>query len=89
MRTNTNVADGDTPPAGAGMNGQFDRNLFVFDRARTAEGLLFATHGDRARYLGQWSWEKPDWLKQNEGRYEASRMFCEKKLQRCFLSRPR
>ena len=24
---------------------------------------------DRGRYLGQWSWEKPDWLKQNEGRY--------------------
>jgi hypothetical protein len=69
MRTDTNVADGDTPPAGAAMNGQFDRNLFVFDRARTADGLLFVTGGDRCRYLGKSSREKPDWLKQNEGRY--------------------
>ena len=37
MRTDTNVADGDTPLAGAGMNGQFDRNLFVFDRTRVAD----------------------------------------------------
>ena len=51
------------------MKKQVHPNLFVFDRARTAEGLLFATGGDRCRYLGQWSWEKPDWLKQNEGRY--------------------
>ena len=51
------------------MNKRVHPNLFVFDRARTAEGLLFATGGDRCRYLGQWSWEKPDWLKQNEGRY--------------------
>ena len=53
------------------MNKQLHPNLFVFDRARTADGFLFATHGDRARYLGQWSWEKPDWLKQNEGRYRS------------------
>ena len=52
------------------MKKQLHPNLFVFDRARTAEGLLFATHGDRARYLGQWSWEKPDWLV-NEGRYRS------------------
>jgi hypothetical protein len=51
------------------MNKQLHPNLFVFDRARTAEGLLFATGGDRGRYLGQWSWKKPDWLKQNEDRY--------------------
>jgi len=51
------------------MNKQLHPNLFVFDRARTAEGFLFATGNDRGRYLGQWSWEKPDWLKQNEGRY--------------------
>ena len=71
MRTDTNVADGDTPPTGAGMNGQFDRNLFLFDRARTADGLLFATGGDRCRYLGKSSREKPDWLKQNEDRYRS------------------
>jgi hypothetical protein len=51
------------------MNKNLHPNLFVFDRARTAEGFLFATHNDRARYLGQWSWDKPNWLKQNEGRY--------------------
>jgi hypothetical protein len=51
------------------MNEQFHPNLFVFDRARTADGLLFATGGDRCRYLGKSSREKPDWLKQNKGRY--------------------
>jgi hypothetical protein len=69
MRTDTNVADGDTPLPGAGMKGQFDRNLFVLDRTRVADGFLFATHGDRARYLGQSQREKPLWLKQNEGRF--------------------
>src|SRR5271154_5029830 len=53
------------------MNEKIHPNLFVFDRARTADGLLFVTGGDRCRYLGQWSWEKPDWLKQNEGRYRC------------------
>jgi hypothetical protein len=51
------------------MNEQIHPNLFVFDRARTADGLLFITGGDRCRYLGKSSREKPDWLKQNEGRY--------------------
>ena len=51
------------------MNEQFHPNLFVFDRTRTADGLLFATGGERCRYLGKSSWEKPGWLKQNEGRY--------------------
>ena len=51
------------------MNKKLHPHLFVFDRARTAEGFLFATHNDRARYLGQWSRDKPNWLKQNEGRY--------------------
>jgi len=35
------------------MNEQIHPNLFVFDRARTADGLLFATGGDRCRYLGK------------------------------------
>ena len=51
------------------MNEQFHPNLFVFDRARTADGLLFATGEDRCRYLGKSSREQPHWLKQNEGRY--------------------
>jgi len=51
------------------MNKKLHPNLFVFDRARIAEGFLFATHNDRARYLGQWSRDKPNWLKQNEGGY--------------------
>ena len=53
------------------MKKQLHPNLFVFDRARTADGLLFATGGDRCRYLGKSSREKPDWLKQNEGRYRS------------------
>jgi hypothetical protein len=51
------------------MNEQFHPNLFVFDRTRSADGLLFATGGDRCRYLGKSRREKPHWLKQNEGRY--------------------
>jgi hypothetical protein len=51
------------------MNKQLHPNLFVFDQARSADGLLFATSNDRCRYLGKSSREKPDWLKQNEGRY--------------------
>jgi hypothetical protein len=51
------------------MNEQLHPNLFVFDEARTADGLLFATSNDRCRYLGKSSREKPEWLKQNEGRY--------------------
>jgi len=51
------------------MNKQLHPNLFIFDRARTADGFLFATGGERCRYLGKSSREKPDWLKQNEGRY--------------------
>lgn len=51
------------------MNEQFHPNLFVFDRTRSADGLLFATGGDRCRYLSKSRREKPEWLKQNEGRY--------------------
>ena len=51
------------------MNEQFHPNLFVFDRTRAADGFLFATGGDRCRYLGKSRREKPHWLKQNEGRY--------------------
>ena len=51
------------------MNEQFHPNLFVFAPARVADGLLFATNGDRCRYLSKSSREKPDWLKQNEGRF--------------------
>ena len=69
MRADTNVADGDTPLAAPMRNEQIHPNLFVFDRDRTADGLLFVTGGDRCRYLGKSSREKPDWLKQNEGRY--------------------
>ena len=49
------------------MNGQFNRNLFVFDRTRVADGLLFATHGDRCRYLGKSRWEKPHLAKRERG----------------------
>src|SRR5271156_426632 len=53
------------------MNKQLHPNIFVFDRARSADGLLFATGGDRCRYLGKSNREKPEWLKQNEGRYRS------------------
>ena len=51
------------------MNEQFHPDLFVFDRTRTGNGLLFATGKERCRYLGKSRREQADWLKQNEGRY--------------------
>jgi len=41
----------------------------VIDDTLVADGLLFATHGDRCRYLGKSRSEKPHWLKENEGRF--------------------
>jgi len=37
----------------------------MIDHTRVAEGLLFATPRDRCRYLGLWSWQKPQWRKDN------------------------
>jgi hypothetical protein len=34
------------------------------------DGLRFATHGDRCRYVGTSSAEKAHWLEQNKGRYQ-------------------
>jgi hypothetical protein len=51
------------------MNEQLRPNRFVFDQTRTADGLLFATNGDRCRYLGMSAREKQAWLKRNSGRY--------------------
>jgi hypothetical protein len=34
-----------------------------------ADGLQFATPGDRCRYLGKASWEKPQWLKDNPDKW--------------------
>ena len=44
-------------------------NKPVINRALIADGLLFNTPGDRCRYLGKWSWEKPRWLRENAGKY--------------------
>jgi hypothetical protein len=41
----------------------------VIDYTRVADGFLFATHGDRCSYLGTSSCYKPQWLKQNAGRF--------------------
>jgi hypothetical protein len=53
------------------MNGQIDRLLFVFDRSRVADGLLFATNRDRCCYLGKSLREKPQWLKENLGKWRS------------------
>jgi len=65
MRTDaSDVAAGDTPGRDAPMNRKpvIDHNLVV-------DGLLFATPGDRCRYLGTSNREKPRWLEENKGRY--------------------
>jgi hypothetical protein len=47
------------------MNAKLKREPVLIDQTRVADGLLFATHGDRARYLGTSSTQKPRWLKEN------------------------
>jgi hypothetical protein len=37
----------------------------VIDQTRVCEGLLFATHRDRAMYIGLWNSQKPQWRKDN------------------------
>ena len=44
-------------------------NRKPIDYSLVADGLLFATHGDRCRYLGKSRVEKTQWLKENEGRF--------------------
>jgi hypothetical protein len=51
------------------MNAQSTGEAVMIDQTRVADGFLFATHQDRCRYLGKSQREKPDWLKQNEGRF--------------------
>jgi len=41
----------------------------VIDYTRIADGLLFATPTDRYHYVGQWSWEKSQWLEQNPDKW--------------------
>jgi hypothetical protein len=41
-------------------------NPITYDPRRAAEGLVFRELGHRTRYLGQWSWCKPKWLRDNE-----------------------
>ena len=41
----------------------------LIDPRLIADGLLFVTQGDRCCYLGKTRWEKPDWLKENAGRF--------------------
>jgi hypothetical protein len=41
----------------------------VIDQTRVADGLEFATHTDRCLYLGLWSWQKPQWLKQHPDKW--------------------
>jgi hypothetical protein len=41
----------------------------VIDYSLVADGLLFAAHRDRCRYLGTSNTEKPRWLEENKGRY--------------------
>lgn len=41
----------------------------VMDSNLIVDGLLFATAGDRCRYLGKSSREKPGWLRENAGRF--------------------
>jgi len=48
-----------------------NRQPVVIDQSRVADGLLFATHGDRCRYLGKSRIEKLRWLKENAGKWRS------------------
>jgi hypothetical protein len=41
----------------------------VIDQTRVCEGLLFATRRDRCLYIGLWSWQKPQWLKDHPDKW--------------------
>src|SRR5262249_11428484 len=38
-------------------------------QSRVADGFLFATRRDRYHYVGQWSWEKQQWLERNPDKW--------------------
>jgi hypothetical protein len=44
-------------------------NLNTINERCVADGYLFATPTDRYHYVGQWSWEKAQWLKQNPDKW--------------------
>src|SRR5450759_4761169 len=37
------------------------------DKSRIYDGLVFATPGERCRYIGTWVRDRPQWLKKNVG----------------------
>jgi hypothetical protein len=39
------------------------------DKSRIYDGLVFATPGERCRYIGTWVRDRPQWLKKNVGRW--------------------
>ena len=39
------------------------------DKSRIYDGLVFATPGERCRYIGTWVRDRPQWLKTNVGRW--------------------
>lgn len=39
------------------------------DKSRIYDGLVFDTPGERCRYIGTWVRDRPQWLKQNIGRW--------------------
>jgi hypothetical protein len=41
----------------------------VIDQSRVADGILFATHADRAMYLGTPTRRREQWLKDHAGRW--------------------
>ncbi len=51
------------------MNAQLNREPVVIDKTRVVGDLLFATHRDRALYLGTLVRNRPRWLEENTGRW--------------------
>ena len=44
----------------------------MIDQSLAADGFLFATHRDRALYLREAAWKRPQWLKENKGKWRLA-----------------
>jgi hypothetical protein len=47
------------------------KERITYDPHRTADGLVFETNYDKNRYVGEYSWRKGKWKKDNNGKYRA------------------
>ena len=74
---------------GEASNTQLNREAVMIDKTRVVGDLLFATHPERAWYLGRSGIEQRRWLREHPGRWWYIKDFSEKPLHRGHPSRAR